>query len=129
MPLVRSSIRPPWFRSGTTPSALVIQGKAAANVMGDWAGGEFSVAKHGCRQGLRLLPGLGVTPVLDTGGDVFYFPKNSNPDVEKAQLRLASTLLNKDTQVAFNLKKGSLPIRHDVDMSKANDCMQKGSRS
>ena len=29
-------------------------------------------------------------------------------------------------QVAFNLKKGSLPVRGDIDMSTANDCMQKG---
>jgi len=106
--------------------ALVIQGKAAANVMGDWAGGEFSVAKMKAGTDYDCLPGLGVTPVLDTGGDVFYFPKNSNPDVEKAQLVLASTLLQKDTQLAFNLKKGSLPIRQDVDLAAASDCMQKG---
>jgi glucose/mannose transport system substrate-binding protein len=30
------------------------------------------------------------------------------------------------TQVAFNLKKGSLPIRSDVDLAAANDCMKKG---
>ncbi len=106
--------------------ALVIQGKAAANVMGDWAGGEFTVAKMVSGKDYDCLPGLGVTPVLDTGGDVFYFPKNSNPDVEKAQLVLASTLLKKETQLAFNLKKGSLPIRQDVDLSAASDCMQKG---
>lgn len=29
-------------------------------------------------------------------------------------------------QVAFNLKKGSLPIRGDIDLSAANDCMKKG---
>jgi glucose/mannose transport system substrate-binding protein len=29
-------------------------------------------------------------------------------------------------QVAFNLKKGSLPMRPDVDLSAANDCMKKG---
>jgi len=106
--------------------ALVIQGKAAANVMGDWAGGEYSVANMVAGKDFDCLPGLGVNPVLDTGGDVFYFPKNADPAVTKAQLTLASTLLNKDTQVAFNLKKGSLPIRLDVDISKANDCMQKG---
>ena len=106
--------------------ALVIQGKAAANVMGDWAGGEFTVAKMVACKDYDCLPGLGVTPVLDTGGDVFYFPKNSNADVEKAQLVLASTLLKKETQLAFNLKKGSLPIRQDVDLSAASDCMQKG---
>ncbi len=31
-----------------------------------------------------------------------------------------------EVQVAFNLAKGSLPIRGDIDMSAANDCMQKG---
>lgn len=106
--------------------SLVIQGKAAANVMGDWAGGEFTVANMKAGTDYDCLPGLGVTPVLDTGGDVFYFPKNSNPDITKAQLVLASTLLSKDTQLAFNLKKGSLPIRQDVDLKAASDCMQKG---
>lgn len=106
--------------------ALVIQGKAAANVMGDWAGGEFTVANMKAGTDYDCLPGLGVTPVLDTGGDVFYFPKNADPEVTKAQLVLASTLIQKDTQVAFNLKKGSLPIRQDIDLSKASDCMQKG---
>lgn len=106
--------------------ALVVQGKAGANVMGDWAQGEFAVADMKAGVDYDCLPGLGVTPVLDTGGDVFYFPKNSDPEVEKAQLVLASTLLQKDTQVAFNLKKGSLPIRQDVDLNAANDCMKKG---
>jgi len=106
--------------------ALVVQGKAAANVMGDWAQGEFAVANLKAGTDYDCLPGLGVTPVLDTGGDVFYFPKNADPEVEKAQLVLASTLLKKDTQVAFNLKKGSLPIRQDVDLNAANDCMKKG---
>ncbi len=106
--------------------ALVVQGKAAANVMGDWAQGEFAVANMKAGVDYDCLPGLGVTPVLDTGGDVFYFPKNSDPEVEKAQLVLASTLLKKDTQVAFKLKKGSLPIRQDVDLNAANDCMKKG---
>lgn len=106
--------------------ALVVQGKAAANVMGDWAQGEFAVANMKAGVDYDCLPGLGVTPVLDTGGDVFYFPKNADPEVTKAQLVLASTLLKKETQVAFNLKKGSLPIRQDVDLNAANDCMKKG---
>ena len=29
-------------------------------------------------------------------------------------------------QVSFNLAKGSLPVRGDIDMSSANGCMQKG---
>ncbi len=105
---------------------LVISGKAAANVMGDWAGGEFQVAGMKAGEDYDCLPGLGVEPVLNTGGDVFYFPKNKDPEVEKAQLAMASMMVTKDVQVAFNLKKGSLPMRADVDLSAANDCMKKG---
>ncbi len=105
---------------------LVISGKAAANVMGDWAGGEFQVAKMTPGKDYDCLPGLGVTPVLNTGGDVFYFPVVKDPGLKAAQLKMASTLVTKEVQVAFNLKKGSLPMRADVDLAAANDCMKKG---
>jgi glucose/mannose transport system substrate-binding protein len=106
--------------------ALVIQGKAGANIMGDWAGGEFAVANLVAGKDYDCLPGLGVTPVLNTGGDVFYFPKNKDPAVTAAQKKMAATLVTKEVQVAFNLKKGSLPMRADVDLAAANDCMKKG---
>jgi glucose/mannose transport system substrate-binding protein len=105
---------------------LVVNGKAAANIMGDWAGGEFQVAKMVPGKDYDCLPGLGVTPVLNTGGDVFYFPKNKDPKVTEAQMKMASTLITPAVQVAFNLKKGSLPMRADVDLGAANDCMKKG---
>ena len=94
--------------------------------MGDWAGGEFQVAKMVPGKDYDCLPGLGVTPVLNTGGDVFYFPVVKDPALKAAQLKMASTLITPAVQVAFNLKKGSLPMRPDVDLSAANDCMQKG---
>ena len=106
--------------------ALVIEGKAAANIMGDWAGGEFAVANMVAGKDFDCLPGLGVTPVLNTGGDVFYFPKSADPAVTAAQMTLASSMVTKEVQVAFNLKKGSLPMRADVDLGAANDCMKKG---
>ena len=105
---------------------LVVIGKAAANIMGDWAGGEFQVAKMVPGKDYDCLPGLGVTPVLNTGGDVFYFPVVKDPALKAAQLKMASTLITPAVQVAFNLKKGSLPMRADVDLSAANDCMKKG---
>ncbi len=105
---------------------LVISGKAGANVMGDWAGGEFQVAGMVAGVDYDCLPGLGVEPVLGTGGDVFYFPKTDDPEKTKAQLAMASMMVTKEVQVAFNLKKGSLPMRSDVDLSAANDCMKKG---
>lgn len=105
---------------------LVITGKAGGQIHGDWAQGEFQVANQVAGTDYSCLPGLGLHDVIATGGDAFYFPKNDDPEVTAAQLRMASQMISKEVQVAFNLKKGSLPIRGDVDLSAANDCMKKG---
>jgi glucose/mannose transport system substrate-binding protein len=106
--------------------SLVITGKAGANVMGDWAQGEFQVAGMVAGEDYDCLPGLGFHPILNTGGDVFYFPKSNDPAVTAAQMKMASMMISKPVQVAFNLKKGSLPIRPDVDLAEANACMKIG---
>ncbi len=105
---------------------LVITGQAGAQIMGDWAQGEFQVAEQVAGQDYTCLPGLGANEILDTAGDAFYFPKQDDPEIEAAQKELAALLLSPEVQVAFNLKKGSLPVRGDVDLAAANDCMQKG---
>ncbi len=109
--------------------SLVITGKAAANVMGDWARGEFSVANMKAGVDYDCLPGLGYHEVLDTGGDVFYFPKQKDQAATDTQLRVASLLISAPVQVAFNLKKGSMPIRQDVDLNAANACMKIGLKA
>jgi glucose/mannose transport system substrate-binding protein len=117
-----NSIVPQW----NDAVSLVITGKAAANVMGDWARGEFSVANMKAGTDYDCFPGLGYAEILDTGGDVFFFPKQKDAAITKGQMVLASTMFSKPVQVAFNLKKGSLPIRPDVDLAAADDCMKKG---
>ena len=107
-------------------TSLVITGKAGGQIHGDWAQGEFQVAGQVAGQDYSCLPGLGFEGVLDTGGDAFYFPVVDDEEITAAQKELAALLLSPEVQVAFNLKKGSLPIRGDIDMSTANDCMQKG---
>ena len=106
--------------------SLVITGRAATNVMGDWAQGEFAVAEQVAGVDYDCLAGLGLNDIVSTGGDVFYFPANSDPAVTEAQLKLASLMISAPVQVAFNLKKGSMPIRQDVDLDAANACMKKG---
>jgi glucose/mannose transport system substrate-binding protein len=105
---------------------LVITDQAAGQIMGDWAQGEFAVAGEVAGKDYTCLPGLGLNAYLSTGGDAFYFPKVNDAEKEAAQKRLAKLLVDPATQVAFNLKKGSLPVRGDVDLSAANDCMKKG---
>lgn len=105
---------------------LVITGKAGGQIMGDWAQGEFALAGQKAGTDYTCLPGLGVNEIISTGGDAFYFPLLKDEAKSKAQDVLAKTLLDPKTQVAFNLKKGSLPVRGDVDLAAANDCMKKG---
>ncbi len=105
---------------------LVITGQAGGQIMGDWAQGEFQVAEQVAGEDYSCLPGLGLNAVLDTGGDAFYFPVIDDEETRAAQLEMAAMLVSPEVQVDFNLAKGSLPVRGDVDLSAANDCMQKG---
>jgi glucose/mannose transport system substrate-binding protein len=105
---------------------LVITDAAGAQIMGDWAQGEFQVAGEVAGTDSTCLPGLGDNEIISADGDAFYFPLLDDEEKSKAQEVLASVMFNAETQVAFNLKKGSLPIRKDVDLNAANDCMKKG---
>jgi len=114
-------------RSWSDTTSLVIQGEAALQVMGDWAQGEFQVAgqKPDVDYACLLGPLVAEPKHVRTGGDIFVFFKQNDPDVERAQLSLASLMVNPRTQALFNNAKGSAPVRDDVDMSLANDCMKK----
>ncbi len=105
---------------------LVITGKAGGQIMGDWAQGEFQQAGQTAGKEYSCLAGLGLNEVLTTGGDAIYFPLLKDEAKAKAQEALAETIVDPKVQVAFNLKKGSVPIRSDIDMAAANDCMKKG---
>ncbi|KKX34012.1 ABC transporter substrate-binding protein [Rhizobium sp. LC145] len=105
---------------------MVITGKAGGQIMGDWAQGEFQIAGKTAGTDYSCLPGLGLNEYLATGGDAFYFPLIEDEEKSKAQDILAETIVDPKVQVAFNLKKGSLPVRGDVDVAAANDCMKKG---
>ena len=106
-------------------TAMVIEGKAAMQVMGDWARGEFAVAgKEAMVDYSCVIPGKEKYVAL--GGDVFVFPKNDDPKVKDTQLAMASMMVNPTVQAKFNNAKGSLPMRLDVDTSAADACMQMG---
>jgi glucose/mannose transport system substrate-binding protein len=117
-------------RNWNDTTNLVIQGKAGLQIMGDWARGEFSAAgmtgvkDFGCMIGLNED-----SPIVSTDGDVIVFPKQSDPDKEAAQKRLAALLISPEVQVAFNNAKGSMPVRGDVDMATADPCMQKALKA
>ena len=106
-------------------TAMVVEGKAAVQIMGDCARGEFAVAGKEAKVDYDcVIPGN--VKYVSLGGDVFVFPKNSDPKVKDIQLKMASMMVNPKVQADFNNAKGSLPMRLDVDTSAADACMQMG---
>lgn len=106
----------------------ILAGEAAGNIHGDWLQGDLQVAGGVPGEDYECLPALGMNDQLTGGGDAFYFPvlpEGTDPAVVEAQGELARILISPEAQLAFNLKKGSMPIRTDVDLSQANPCMQK----
>ena len=59
------------------------------------------------------------------GGDVFVFPATKDKAALATQDKLIEVLLDPTSQLEFNKKKGSIPVRMDVDVSSMDVCAQK----
>ena len=106
----------------------LLTGEAAGNIHGDWLQGDLQVAGGVPGENYECLPALGLGDQLTGGGDSFYFPvlpEGTDPAVIQAQADLAKILISPEGQLNFNLVKGSMPIRTDIDLSGANACMKK----
>ena len=113
-------------RNWNDATAMVISGKAGVQIMGDWAKGEFGAAKQTAGKEFGCFPGFGPKSPYIIAGDVFVFPKTDNPEIVKAQKLLATVMTSPSAQVAFNNKKGSIPIRTDVPMGDLDLCAKTG---
>jgi len=94
--------------------------------MGDWAKGEFATAHQTAGKEFGCFPGFGPKSPYLVAGDVFVFPKTSDAAQVKSQQLLATVFTSPATQVAFSNKKGSIPIRTDVDVKGLDACAQMG---
>ncbi|MGB9857499.1 MAG: ABC transporter substrate-binding protein [Dictyoglomaceae bacterium] len=92
--------------------ALIVEGKAAMNIMGDWAVGYF-YAKGFKDFGWVLAPGN--AGIFDALSDSFGLPKGARN--RENVIAFLKVLGSKEGQEAFNIKKGSIPARTDVNKS------------
>src|SRR5579862_1400998 len=82
---------------------LVDSGKAALQIMGDWERGEFAAKGEVGTKDYGCIAGFDdAHPTATTSGDVFVFPKQTDPDKEAAQKRLANLIISPAVQLAFN---------------------------
>jgi glucose/mannose transport system substrate-binding protein len=112
-------------RDWNLASAMVIEGKAGLQFMGDWAKGEFLKAGQKPGTDFVCIRFPGTQGAVTFNSDQFMMFKVGE-DSKKAQLAMASAIENPVFQSAFNVVKGSVPARTDVPNTDFDDCGKKG---
>jgi glucose/mannose transport system substrate-binding protein len=108
--------------------AMMTSGDAAFFFMGDWSIGTLNAGSfvegtdYLCDQAPVDWGGTGY--ILNADSVVFFTQKD--PDYVEGQVLLAKTIMSPEFQTIFNVAKGSIPARMDVDMSQGfNPCQVK----
>jgi glucose/mannose transport system substrate-binding protein len=114
-------------RGWADTTALLVSGRAGLQFMGDWVKGEFAQAGQRPGRDFGCTPGLSPRSPYIVSGDVLVFPKDANGTALPAQRLLARTATAPATQLAFSARKGSVPVRTDLDTRTLDACAQAGA--
>ena len=114
-------------RDWNLSTALVIEGKAGAQQMGDWSKGEWLRAekKPGTDFVCIRFPGTQGSVLFNSDQFVMFDVGEEKRD---AQLKMAAAVEDPAFQIAFNTVKGSVPARTDVPDTEFDDCGKKGMK-
>ncbi|RWR07911.1 ABC transporter substrate-binding protein [Paenirhodobacter populi] len=115
-------------RDWNLASAMVIEGTAGAQEMGDWAKGEFLRAGQVPGQDFVCIRFPGTQGDVLFNSDQFVMFEQRDPAAKDAQEKLASAVMSPEFQIAFNKVKGSVPARTDVSDAEFDDCARKGMK-
>ena len=111
-------------RDWNLATAMVINNEAAFQIMGDWAKGEFVNAGKTPGDDFLCWRVPGTQGHVTFNADQFAMFDVGEERVA-AQEAMASSVLSKEFQVAFNIVKGSAPARIDVSDEEFDACGKK----
>ncbi|MBL8389562.1 MAG: carbohydrate ABC transporter substrate-binding protein [Hydrogenophaga sp.] len=115
-------------RDWNLATAMVIQGKAGFQFMGDWAKGEFAAAGKAPGKDYICAAAPGTANAYTFNVDSFAMFKLKDANAQKAQADLAASIMGTEFQEVFNLNKGSIPVRLGMKMDKFDDCAKLSSK-
>jgi glucose/mannose transport system substrate-binding protein len=110
-------------RDWNIATSMVINGDAGMQLMGDWAKGEFTAAELTAGEEYLCAAAPGTQDAFTFNIDSLAMFRVEGAERE-AQQALARLVLEPTFQEAFNLAKGSIPARPDLDMSEFDTCAQ-----
>ena len=111
-------------RDWNLASAMVMNEKAAFQMMGDWAKGEFLNAGKVPGVDFVCFRTPGTQGTVTFNADQFAMFKVGD-DRHDAQMKMATAILSPEFQIAFNTVKGSVPARTDISDEAFDDCGKK----
>lgn len=112
-------------RDWNLASAMVINGEAGMQMMGDWAKGEFLKAGKVPGTDFVCIRFPGTQGAVTFNSDQFAMFNVESDGAKAAQAAMASAIMNPTFQSAFNVVKGSAPARTDVPNDAFDDCGKK----
>lgn len=114
-------------RDWNLATAMVINGEAGFQMMGDWAKGEFLGAGKVPGEDFVCFRFPGTENQVTFNADQFAMFDQGGP-VSAEQAALASAILSPSFQSAFNVVKGSVPARTDVSDADFDACGKQGMK-
>ncbi len=112
-------------RDWNLASAMVINGEAAFQIMGDWAKGEFVNADQTAGEDFLCFRVPGSAGAVSFNSDQFAMFDVGEGDAA-SQAEMARAIMSPVFQSAFNVVKGSVPARTDVPNDAFDACGQQG---
>ena len=114
-------------RDWNLASAMVINGDAAFQFMGDWAKGEFLNAGKKPGEDFLCFRFPGTQEQVTFNSDQFAMFRQGDA-VSAEQAALAKAIMSPSFQSAFNVVKGSVPARVDVPDEAFDACGKQGMK-
>ena len=115
-------------RDWNLATAMVMQEKAGFQFMGDWAKGEFIAAGKVPGKDFLCAAAPGTATSFTFNVDSFAMFKLKGAAAQKAQADLSAAIMGAEFQEVFNLNKGSIPVRLNMNMAKFDDCAKLSSK-
>ncbi len=113
-------------RDWNLATAMVINGEALFQIMGDWAKGEFVNAGQTAGDEFTCFRVPGTEGTVTFNSDQFAMFAVEDDAAQQAQLAMADAVMSPDFQIAFNIVKGSVPARTDIPSDEFDMCGQMG---
>lgn len=113
-------------RDWNLASAMVANGDALFQIMGDWAKGEFINAGQTAGEEFQCFRVPGTEGTVTFNSDQFAMFNVTDAAAMEAQTAMASAVMSPEFQVAFNTVKGSVPARTDISPEAFDACGQMG---